>query len=264
MKNDAVAKLWQERGLKYHDTLQSVCFANLPDQLNTLIHNWQLNQIYDFLSDFTRDSTAQVLDVGCGWGRIAKPLSERFHHWQMIGADPAPAMVELFNKNLAGHGQAMIGSLPKLKFADQSFDVVIIVTALMYLSSDAERHQAAREISRLLKVGGRCIVIENNRLGWHISTGFGISQIWERKTPPTGGYIFSSSEIFDLFSSVNLVVKKITGMPTTTAFLPVMIVFCRIAPFLVGQIGKLMLLIDNMLGAFTKISLYQAHHFVKE
>lgn len=263
MKKDMIAKLWQERGLKYGDTLQSVCFANLPGQINSLIHDWQINQVYNFLSDFTQDAAVRVLDIGCGWGRIAKPLSEKFPRWQITGVDPAPSMVELFNKNLTGYGQAQIGSLPKLKFPDQSFDVIVIVTTLMYLDSDAKRQQAASEIDRLLKVGGRCIVIENNQLGHQILTGFGIAHLWTRKTPSTGGYIFSSSEILNLFSLTRLTIKKITGMPIITIFIPVMLLASRITPSFVSRVSKLILLADKMLAALAGTSLYRAYNFVK-
>lgn len=99
-----------------------------------------------------------LLDIGCGQGRLLKLLASRAN--QVIGVDIDPearrlARAELF---LAGLPNCSLrqGDMYALPFDDQAFDTVILDDVL----ADSEQPAAAvDEARRLLKPGGRLLLL---------------------------------------------------------------------------------------------------------
>lgn len=122
-----------------------------------------------------------LLDIGCGQGRLLKLLASRAHQVVGVDIDPAArrlARAELF---LAGLPNCSLrqGDMYSLPFPDQAFDTIILDDVLR----EAEQPTAAlEEAMRLLKPGGRILFlaaasgdsIENLRTGfagWAAATG---------------------------------------------------------------------------------------------
>jgi len=99
----------------------------------------------------------QVLDAGCGEGAVAEMLAER--GCQVTGVD-----VEPHPEAWARRGERGIcfqeGSAEKLQFKDASFDVVWAQDALHHM---AHPEQALREFWRVVKPGGKIVIVEANR-----------------------------------------------------------------------------------------------------
>ncbi len=102
--------------------------------------------------------TDVVLDLGCGTGRFTVPMAE--HGAAVTGFDISPAMLARMQANAADHGQvvsAREGDMAHLPFADDTFDAVTSMLALMHVPVE-DRQQVFLEVARVLKPGG-CFVL---------------------------------------------------------------------------------------------------------
>lgn len=133
----------------------------------------------EFLNWFVRvgDLTPQerVLDIGCGIGRMALPLTQYLQSGSYNGVDVAAEGVAWCNQNITPHydnfrfqqidlvhplyNPAGEGStaMVRLPFDDGAFDFIFMTSVLTHLTA-ADARAYAREIKRLLAPGGRCLV----------------------------------------------------------------------------------------------------------
>jgi SAM-dependent methyltransferase len=127
------------------------------------------------LADLAPDS--RVLDIGCGIGRMAVPLTQYLDpdHGSYEGVDPVAGGIDwcarvitpaypnfrfrhldirhrLYNPDGAIDGAAVV-----LPFEAASFDLILMVSVVTHLPAP-EVEAYAREVSRLLKPGGRCFL----------------------------------------------------------------------------------------------------------
>jgi len=86
------------------------------------------------------------LEIGVGTGRFALPLGIT------VGAEPAHAMASIARQRGIRVYEASADDLP---FADESFDFVVMVTAICFFNDPLH---ALRETSRVLKSSGRIII----------------------------------------------------------------------------------------------------------
>ena len=99
------------------------------------------------------DSTADVLDVGCGNGAYEALLRERGHQGTIVALDLSMGMVEAVPGALAVNGD--VQALP---FAGSSFDVVLAPHMLYHVPSVAT---AGHECRRVLRPGGVFVAVTN-------------------------------------------------------------------------------------------------------
>ena len=90
---------------------------NFPSTIDPRIYHVQL--ILDYLGDL---NAKRVLDVGCGKGRFARVLAERYPRAFIVGLDLAEAMLHHVP---AGVG-ACAGSMTALPFPSGVFDLSLI------------------------------------------------------------------------------------------------------------------------------------------
>ena len=101
------------------------------------------------------DVSGDVLDFGCGAGRIAGVLVNRAR--SVTGVDVSAAMLALARARVPGarfvevHG----GALP---FADVAFDLVLAVDSFPFLVQTGSIGPQLAEIARVLRPGGRLLV----------------------------------------------------------------------------------------------------------
>lgn len=103
-----------------------------------------------------------VLDLATGSGDVAFALSRALPGARIIGADfCAPMLEEAGRKQSAAGGYANVRFLPgdalALPFPDASFDAVTIAFGLRNL---ADRARGLAEMRRVLRPGGRLLVLE--------------------------------------------------------------------------------------------------------
>jgi ubiquinone/menaquinone biosynthesis C-methylase UbiE len=127
---------------------------NFPSTIDPRIYHVQL--ILEYLGDL---NGKRVLDVGCGKGRFARVLAERYPRASMVGLDLAEAMLR---HAPAGVG-VCAGSMTALPFPSGIFDCAYATESLEH-AVDIER--AVAEMCRVVRPGGRIVIIDKNSKQW--------------------------------------------------------------------------------------------------
>jgi len=137
----------------------------------------------DIINEIARicniDETKYVLDVGCGAGKNAIYLAKKYG-CRVMGIDISREVVEIAEKNassekLRDRVSFVVGDSRNIPFGDNSFDVVICESVLVFLS-DEDRKKAISEYKRVVKSGGYICLRESSMICPKISNFF--RNIW--------------------------------------------------------------------------------------
>ncbi len=108
----------------------------------------------------------RVLDVGCGTGTLALIAKQRVGATGHVsGIDPSAQMIARARRKAARRGLPInfqVGVIEHLAFPDQSFDVVLS-SFMMHQLPDELKQQGLAEVARVLKPGGRLLIVDTKR-----------------------------------------------------------------------------------------------------
>ena len=105
----------------------------------------------------------RVLDLACGTGRIAVPLTRR--GFDVAGFDISQRALAVAQEALPD-ADLRRGDMRELPWEDATFDAVInLWTAFGYFETPADDRRALAEIARVLKPGGRFVLDTANAIG---------------------------------------------------------------------------------------------------
>jgi ubiquinone/menaquinone biosynthesis C-methylase UbiE len=107
------------------------------------------------LDHFGELAGKRVLDAGCGKGRFARVLKDRHPTAEIWGLDISSEMLKFVPPEI--HTRA--GLLTALPFEDASFDCVYATESLEHA---VEIDRAVSELCRVLKPGGKLVIIDKN------------------------------------------------------------------------------------------------------
>ena len=111
-----------------------------------------------------------VLDVGCGTGTQALVAKQRVGATgHVCGIDPSASLLAGARRKAMHSGLSIDfqpGGIEQLPYPDQSFDVVLSTFMMHHLPDDIKR-QGLAEIARVLRPGGRLLVIDFMRSEEH-------------------------------------------------------------------------------------------------
>lgn len=118
----------------------------------------------------------RLLDIGCGRGAVLLAAAKRLPHGRAIGVDVWSAKDQSGNaeqmtrRNAALEGVAdrvelHTADMRKLPFEDRSFDVIVSSLAVHNVPGAGERAKAVREAARVLKKGGRLMIVDIRHTG---------------------------------------------------------------------------------------------------
>jgi ubiquinone/menaquinone biosynthesis C-methylase UbiE len=127
---------------------------HFPSTIDPRIYHVQL-----ILEHFGDLSGKRVLDVGCGKGRFARVLAERFPEADMVAFDLAEAML----RHVPAGMSPCAGSMTALPFQSESFDCAYATESLEHA---VDIDSAVGELCRVVKPGGRIVVIDKNVEQW--------------------------------------------------------------------------------------------------
>src|SRR5262249_25208613 len=97
--------------------------------------------------------TSRILDYGCGYGRALGFLREN-GYTNLIGIDPAPAMIAAARQNFPSITFDVLDDYQKVHLPDVSVDAVLLLAVLTFVPPNAGQLAILSEITRLLRPGG--------------------------------------------------------------------------------------------------------------
>jgi putative ABC transport system ATP-binding protein len=107
-----------------------------------------------------------VLDVGCGTGTLALVAKERVGETgRVLGVDPSAKLIAGARRKATRRRldiDFQLGGIERLALPDQSFDVVLNSFVMHHLP-DGLKRQGLAEIARVLKPGGRVLLVDYKR-----------------------------------------------------------------------------------------------------
>lgn len=107
----------------------------------------------------------RVLDVGCGTGTLLRQAANHFPGAELVGADPAPGMVEAAREVAQGNLPASFVCAPveRLPFADGEFDLVLSTVSFHHWQ---DQQAGLHEIGRVLAPGGSLVLTDVFAVSW--------------------------------------------------------------------------------------------------
>ncbi|MCC6395011.1 MAG: methyltransferase domain-containing protein [Bryobacterales bacterium] len=148
-----------ERSIPLHEIRRSFDEAagdeeHFPATIDPRIYHVQL--ILDYFGDL---SGKRILDAGCGKGRFARVLKERYPAAQIAALDLSEAMLRFVPAPIS----ACSGTMTALPFGSASFDCVYATESLEHA---VDIGTAVGEMCRILKPGGKLVIIDKNAEHW--------------------------------------------------------------------------------------------------
>ncbi len=119
---------------------------------------------------------ARVLEIGFGNGRLHAELAERY---QMAGIDRAEGMVKLTRKRLSERGltsDLRQGDATALPWPDKTFEAVVSTFAL---SAIPDGDAALDEMARVLRPGGRVVIVDAGESAQGTWFAWALARLWE-------------------------------------------------------------------------------------
>ena len=115
----------------------------------------------------------KIIDIGCGKGRFCRKLRDL--GFNIIGVEPSKELIKLTKKK---HKDIKFirASATNLPFRNNTFDSLICVEVLEHIP---DTEGAIREMMRVLKKGGRFVIIDKNILSLHFKY-FIPTFLWKR------------------------------------------------------------------------------------
>ncbi|MCC7362976.1 MAG: class I SAM-dependent methyltransferase [Dehalococcoidia bacterium] len=149
--------------------------------ITRLYNSLREDQVHRLAISALRDP-GDVLDIGCGSGRLLARVAERFPAARLTGIDLSPFMLERAVQRVPG-ARLVHGDSQALPWPDATFDAILAMHHLGHMPHDAAERVAA-EAARVLRPGGRLVVADHR---WHPLFDGGLEPRAERFT--AGGHI---------------------------------------------------------------------------
>ena len=112
----------------------------------------RVQEILSFLGDL---DGKKVIDVGCGKGRFLRILKDRFSKSDLYGLDISEKMLNFCPKEI----KTVCGSILDIRYPDKYFDCVYCIETLEH---SLRIENSVKELIRILKPGGKIIIIDKN------------------------------------------------------------------------------------------------------
>lgn len=117
---------------------------------------WHVKLVLDHIGDVT---SKRVADIGCGKGRFARIVKERYPTAQVVAIDLAEAMLAHVPSSL----DRAVASMIALPLATASMDAAYATESLEHA---VDIPAAVGELARVVAPGGRIAIIDKNAEAW--------------------------------------------------------------------------------------------------
>lgn len=126
-------------------------------------------------------SGGQLLEIGCGNGRMLAAMQAR--GWAVEGVDPDPSAVR---QARAKGMEVRLGTLEAQNYPDESFDAIVMSHVIEHVPAPL---QLIAECRRLLRSGGKLVVVTPNAGSWGHRH---YREHWRGLEPPRHLHIFNA------------------------------------------------------------------------
>lgn len=129
--------------------------TNYPDARQNM------NKHIGELLELEKDQAFKVLEAGCGIGATSRYLAKKYPQSQFTGISLGTEEIELAKKitqeqNLSNM-QFLTGNYNNTGFANNSFDRIFALESIVYA---VKKEDVIKELSRILKPKGKCVIID--------------------------------------------------------------------------------------------------------
>ncbi len=116
-----------------------------------IIYRWIKEIFESYAGDLA--SSCNVLDFGCGWGRVIRFFLKDLEPSRLWGIDHYNKVVEICKRTNKWCNFDLINPFPPTSFSENTFDLIFCYSVFSHLSEEAHQKWLA-EFSRILKPGG--------------------------------------------------------------------------------------------------------------
>jgi len=231
---------------------------SFPRVVNELLHAWQLDQLLALIPPAVE---LRLLDVGCGYGRLAHAIVRHRPHVQVVGLDLAHHYAWLFARN--GHlGGAVQAQALQIPLATETFDLVIATSVLEFMPPSSTLQQALKEMLRVLKLDGQCVLITEEPAGrWIWSLGGVLSALrrWMGRGKELESPVFTPlplDTLKDHIAAAGGTILQQKGCPMLTLALPALILLSWLSLRGARTLAHICLHLDRRFGERPRPSIY--------
>ncbi len=122
----------------------------------------EIPEVYEchqyFINRISKENPAKLLDAGCGKGYLGSTLAPYTNEY--YGYDISESAISQAKMKI-GRGKFFVGSLRNIPFTDNYFDCVVCSEVLEHIP---DYQKAIRELSRVLKKGGKLFISTPNKM----------------------------------------------------------------------------------------------------
>lgn len=145
---------------RYYNNRSSMFDNGLLIKRNNRNHEKKIEMICKLLSIDRNSQENKLLEVGTGSGIHASYLARKWPNLSYTGVDISGGMISEASKKLdSPHATLIVADGQKLPFKDSSFDAAFISGSLHHFN---DPYSGLREILRVIKEGGKIVVMEPN------------------------------------------------------------------------------------------------------
>lgn len=127
-----------------------------------------LGEVFEVLKK-SRHKNLRVLEIGCGNGHLLEQISLHFNQLELFGIEFTPELFELARSRQIPRCQILNADVRKLESFEalgQEFDIIITERVIINLLTWPEQLRALENLSSLLKVNGRYVMVESFSEPW--------------------------------------------------------------------------------------------------
>ncbi len=208
---------WESRAVEAGDSSSGVLVRGFGTQLNHALHERHARTVAEVFAPSLPPSP-QVLDVGCGYGRLAEVLKVARPDSEVVGVDYSLTYCRFFRERLASG--SVCADLRRMPVARASLHGLMAVTVLMYLGP-RERLVAVGDLVQLLMPGGVALFVDPS------AEYIDLARRLVSSSSPTGGRGLCLGEYERLAQGAGVSVVSVGGYPGFSVLLPLLFVMRR-------------------------------------
>lgn len=129
--------------------------------------NWRQKPL-DIVEKLVQEwQPGKILDIGCGNCRNLLPFARA--GFECHGIDFSHKMIEIAKESCKKNGAKVkleVAYADELPFENATFNYIITIAVIHHLDTKEKRIKAVEEIKRVLKPGGKALILVWNKLQW--------------------------------------------------------------------------------------------------